>query len=275
MLAHRGVAQLVAARAVELVESVAVLREVGGHPVEDHTDVCSVAGVDQHSKLLRRAVAVRRRVVTRHLIAPRRIVGIFHQRHEFDVRIAHVLHIGDQLRRQLLIAEVTAVVVPLPRAGVDLVDVDRALEACLLELVAAVGRVGPAELFRRIDHARRLGQRHGAIGIGVGLVDLVPVRTHDTVFIGAAALGKFRHGLPDAAAAETVHRKIFFVPEVEIAGHADGLCVRRPDAEDEAFVHGVTAEIPVGLGAAGAFELPQECGELFIHIVPPSYGAFS
>ena len=274
MLAHRGVAQLVAARAVELVESVAVLREVGGHPVEDHTDVCSVAGVDQHSKLLRRAVAVRRCVVTRHLIAQRRIVGIFHQRHEFDVRIAHVLHIGDQLRRQLLIAEVTAVVVPLPRAGVDLVDVDRALEACLLELVAAVGRVGPAELFRRIDHARRLGQRHGAIGIGVGLVDFRTVCAGDAVFIGAAALCEFRHGLPYAAP-DRGHRQIRFVPEVEIAGHADALRVRRPDPEDEPVLHRMAAEIPVGLGAACASKLPQERGELLIHIVPPSYGAFS
>ena len=114
MLVHRRVGQLIAARPVKLIQAVFILREVRGHPVEDDADVLPVALVHKVHQLPRRAVAVCRREVARHLIAPRRVVGVLHNGHQLDVRVAHILDIRDQLRRQIVPVVDAAVRMPLP-----------------------------------------------------------------------------------------------------------------------------------------------------------------
>ena len=125
VLVHRGVGELIAARTVKFIEPVPVLRKMRRHPIENHADVPLVRLVDEILEVLRCAVPVRRRVVARDLIAPRGVVGIFHNRQQLHVRIAHVLHVGKKLASQLPEAQNASVLVPLPRARVHLINVDR------------------------------------------------------------------------------------------------------------------------------------------------------
>ena len=61
VLALPRIGVLVERRAVEAREAVRVLREMPGHPVEDHADARPVARVDEDLEVLRRAEAARRR----------------------------------------------------------------------------------------------------------------------------------------------------------------------------------------------------------------------
>ena len=59
VLALAGVGVLVEGGAVEAGQREGVLREVGGHPVDDHADPGPVEGVDEGPEVVGRAVARR------------------------------------------------------------------------------------------------------------------------------------------------------------------------------------------------------------------------
>ena len=175
-------------------------------------------------------------------------------RQQLDVGIAHVPDIGDQLRRKLLIAEIAAVFMALPRAGVDLVDVDRAGDGGLLRRARAVGRVVPAELRRRADDARRLRQGAAAPAIGIGLIDRAAGAAGHAVFIGLSGLRIDGDRLPHARA-DRLHRQILGVPEVELAHDVYSLCIGRPDAEDDSL-----PRLPSGSRDTGRRPVPVPTG---------------
>ena len=91
MLALPRVGVLVAGRAVELAQAVAVAREVGRHPVEDHADAVLVAVIDEVHEVLRRAVAAGGGVVADRLITPLPVNGCSLIGQQLHVRVAHLL----------------------------------------------------------------------------------------------------------------------------------------------------------------------------------------
>ena len=92
-------------RAVEECQAVRVAREMRGRPVEKHADAFLVAAVDEIHEIVGRAEAAGHRVIADRLIAPRRIERMLHDRQQFDVRVAHLLDVGNQLVRQFAIGE--------------------------------------------------------------------------------------------------------------------------------------------------------------------------
>ena len=147
---------LVEVRAVELRQRERVPREVRGHPVEDHADAARVQVVDEPREVLRRAVAVRRRVEPRDLVTPRAVERMLRQRHHLDVREAHLEHVVRQLRRDLPVGERTIAILghTPPRTEVHLVDRHRPVKPAGLLAAAFHPRVvRPAER-RRVAHDR-------------------------------------------------------------------------------------------------------------------------
>ena len=144
MLALPRVFVLVAGRAVEAAQAVAVAREVGRHPVENHADAVLVAVIDEVGEIFRRAVAAGDGEVADGLIAPRAGKRMLADRHQFDVRVAHFLAIGDELMRQLAIVQpaVMAVRAALPAAEMHFIDRDRFFE------LVAYWPAGPSTLGR-------------------------------------------------------------------------------------------------------------------------------
>ena len=171
VLVHHRVGQLIAARSVEFVKTVLVLREVRRNPVEQHADTGAVALIHKSHELLRRAVARGRGVVARDLIAPRGIVGIFGDRHQLHMGVAHVQQIRDQLVGQLVVAVAAAVGLASPRAEVHLIDVHRTVEQMALGLLTAIGRVVPLEALERADAVGCIRQGAGAEAVRIGLID--------------------------------------------------------------------------------------------------------
>ena len=261
VLVHRGVGELIAARTVKFIEPVPILRKMRRHPIENHADVPLVRLVDEILEVLRCAVPVRRRVVARDLIAPRGVVGIFHNRQQLHVRIAHVLHVGKKLASQLPEAQNASVLVPLPRARVHLVNIDRPPKDVFLSAPGSIQAVVPHKAIFRLNDTRRIRQHPAAVSVGVRLIDRPAVFCLDAELIALACLCEFGKHLPHAAA-DRLHRKVLLIPEVEISRHANRLRLRRPSPEDKsvyAFAHlRVAPEIPVRVRRAARVKLLQK-----------------
>src|SRR6185437_6312476 len=90
--ALQRVGVLVQRGAVEMAEAMRVVREMPGHPVEQHAEPLAVAGVDQRGKVFRRAEPAGRRVHAGRLIAPRAVERMLVERQELDVGKAEIAH---------------------------------------------------------------------------------------------------------------------------------------------------------------------------------------
>ena len=85
--------------AVKGGKAVGVGAKTAGHPVHDHADARLVARIDKVHELLRVAIARRGGIVAGRLVAPGAIEGMLHERHDLDMRIAHVAHVVHELNR--------------------------------------------------------------------------------------------------------------------------------------------------------------------------------
>ena len=205
-----------------------------GDPVHDDADARLVAAVDKAHEILRRAVAGGRGKVARDLIAPRRVERILGQRHELDVREAHVLHVGDQLVGQLFIGEDGAVRVLAPGTGVHLVDVDRLVVVRLFPLVLKPRAVVPVIAGNIVKARSGARARLRMERIRVALQNRFAARVGDGQLIHGVRLERLvRVALPDRVV-DLCQRVPVRVPAAEIAGDRNRLRIRRPDTADGA-----------------------------------------
>ena len=101
VLPHPGIRIFIAGRAVEVRKSVRVLWEMGGHPVENDTDIFLMEVVHKIHEVLRTSVAGGRREITCDLVAPGGIQGMLRDAHELNMRITHVQAVLRDLHRAL------------------------------------------------------------------------------------------------------------------------------------------------------------------------------
>ena len=225
MLAAARVGVLVQLRAVEPGQRPGVLREVGGHPVDDHADAGLMQPVDQVAEVVRRPEPGRRRVIRRHLVAPRSAERVLGDRHELDVgepAFGHILNKG--------LGELGVGQPGPPRADVDLVDAHRLAQRIALGAGGHPVLVGPVEA--GLEHHRGGGRRD--LGEGrhrIGLAVPAAVRAADLVLVRGTASHARHEQLPDAGAAERAHRVRPAVPVVEVADQPDAAGARCPDGE--------------------------------------------
>ena len=96
---------LIQGRSVESTKREVVFWKVRRNPVENHADVVLVQRVDEEAEIVWRAVARRRRVVAAHLVAPRSVERVLHDRQQLHVREPKALHMLGEARRDLAIRE--------------------------------------------------------------------------------------------------------------------------------------------------------------------------
>ena len=101
MLALPRVGILVGRGAVEIRQSLRILREVRRNPVKDHADAMLVKIIHHIHELLRGAMAARRCEITGHLIAPARIERMLRDAHQLDMGVAHIVTVLGELMRRL------------------------------------------------------------------------------------------------------------------------------------------------------------------------------
>ncbi|MNS29231.1 hypothetical protein D3C72_612260 [compost metagenome] len=258
VLALAGIGVLVEVRAVEVDQAVAVVGEVGGHPVQDHADAGLVQRVDQVLEVVGGAEAAGGREVAHHLVAPGAVEGVLGDRQQLDVGVAELFDVLDQLGRHLLVRQPGAVGVRVahPRAQMQLVDVDGRLEGVGLGPLGHPVGVVPLVGAEVPDLGGRRGANFAREAVGVGLLHAVVVDLRaDAVLVDRARLHAGDEGLPDARAG-LLHGVGVPLPLVEVADHRDLGRVRRPDREVRARhaveLARVRAQLLVG-AVVGAF----------------------
>ena len=168
--------------------------------------------------------------------------------HEFDVGVAHVGNICDELGGEVLV-----VFAHVPRAQVDLVDahgggimVDASAGAHPLLVAPGVGG---------FDNNRSgLWRDLGALSQGVGFVDAVALGGLDRKLIDRPGMDLGNKQLPHARGAETAHGVLGGIPPVEITNDSDANGIGCPHCEGCAadFAH----RGGVG-GGVGSKDIPQ------------------
>ena len=230
VLALERVGVLIAAGAVEFVQTCGVLWEVGRHPVHDDAYSGGMALIHELHEVVGGAEPGGGREVAYLLISPASIVRIFADGHELDVGVAHFPDVGDKLLCELLIAEEVLAVL-FPGAGVDLVDISGAVVDILCVEFIEVLLVGPLESFQVVELGRGVRAEFHVVPVGVRLEFYQPVLAFHAVFIVVVLLYPGDEELPDTAVAYLVHGVAASVPVVEIPDDADAPGVRRPHSE--------------------------------------------
>src|SRR5260370_1354823 len=91
-----GISVLVKVGSIEQGKTMGVLWKMARNPIDDNADSILVAAIDEMPKFIRITEPTRWSEVTRYLIPPRSVERMLGDRHEFDMRIAQILHIQDQ-----------------------------------------------------------------------------------------------------------------------------------------------------------------------------------
>ena len=252
VLTAAGVGILIAGGAVEHVQAVAILREVGRDPVQNDADARLMQLVDEGHEVLRRAVAACRGKIARDLIAPAAVEGILGDGQQLHMGVAHFLYVRDQLVGQLGIVVGHAVfgVLHLPAAGLQLVNGHRAVDDIPLFLVTDPGGIPPGVALNIIDLAAVGRAGLGMEGIRVSLIDQLICRGGDAVFIDIKLFDAGNEALPDTVR-HLFHGVLAGRPAVEVTHNGNSLGVRCPDTEHRAglavFLAQMRTEVAIGL----------------------------
>ena len=252
MLPFQGVAVLIQARAVELDQPVAVLAEVGGHPVQDHADPGPMEPVHQIHEVMGRAVAAGGREITHALIAPAVVQRILRHRQQLHIVIAHIPDIQRQLVSNVAVVQHLAVLCSPPGAQMHLIDVHKALGGvgALPPLPPFLVVPGIAADVVQLAVGRGPGLLMEAVGIGLPYLPAVTLGHH--ILIGVELSGVFHRQLP-CSVRQAAH--VPPLPLVEIAAQGHASCLGRPYPEHPAAIAGVCAKIFIGA-------VPHAAGQL-------------
>ena len=116
---------LIERRSVETAESMRIVGEMPGNPIEDDGEALAVACIDQGGKIGRSAEAAGGSEQSGGLIAPGSVERMLADRQEFDMGESQVACIGGQFLRQLAVGQPTAVLCEIAGATTQMHFVDR------------------------------------------------------------------------------------------------------------------------------------------------------
>src|SRR5712664_2972859 len=252
-LARVGV--LVEMRAVELGEAVSVAREMRGSPIENDAEASLVTAIHKFHEFGGSAVAAGGGKVAEGLVAPRAVEGMLHNGEQFDVGVAEILDIGDELVAELAIVEPAIMLFrdAAPGAEMDFVDGDRRFEPVFLRALSDPIRVGPFMVIEARDDGAGIGAQFRAESVGIGFEgENVAARANDFIFVDGT-FGEFGdEDFPETGGAAGTHGMDATVPAIEVTHNADALCAGGPNGE---------------VNSADAFEGDHVGAEFFVSVV--------
>ena len=235
MLPLARILVFVEGRAVEAPQAVAVLGEVGRHPVDDHPDPGAVEGVDERHQRLRRPEPARGGEHADRLVAPARRQRVLGGGEQLDVREPHLDAVGDELAFEIGVRQPADRIVsrPPPTAEVDLVGVDRGVEGVVRRPRGHPVGVAPSVRVEIDDTRGRPRRELSSEAVWIGALGDA-VSTRHEVFVDRAGGGPGDERLPDTGGRETAEGVQQSVPVVEVADDRHRVGVRCPDGEADA-----------------------------------------
>src|ERR1700693_6066321 len=247
MFTLAGISVFVKMGSIEQSETMRILWEMSGNPVDDDAESVFVSTIDKMPKLIGVPEPARRGEVAGNLIAPGSIEGMLGDRHQFEMRITQVLHIRDQTIGEADIAQesITFFWNPGPRSKMNFVDAD----GLFVPLLRFPGLnplvIAPFETIQIEYQGSRLDSMLPVESEGITFQDDLT----KTVSHFELVMGPFHdagdENLPDPGFDPFSHRMTSTIPAIEITYDADALGVGTPDGKS-------CACMPINLGQMSA-----------------------
>ena len=127
MLALPGVCVFIAGGAVKLIEAERIFGEVGGDPVQQDPNTGLMELIYQIHEVVRGAETAGGRKIAGTLIPPGGVQRMLSHRHQLYVGKPHFFHIGDQIGRNIPVAQKLIIPGAPPGPQMDLIDIQRLL----------------------------------------------------------------------------------------------------------------------------------------------------
>ena len=186
-LARIGV--LVKMGAVKICEAVSVAGKMSGSPIKEDADAGLMTAVDKLHELGGGTMAAGGGEIAESLVAPGTVEGMLHYREQFDVGVAEIFYVGDELVGEFAIREPAIVLLgdAAPRAEVDLVDGNGGFEPIFLRALFDPRRVVPSMVVERSNYGTGVGPELGAESVGVCFErEDISIGTDDFIFVDGA-----------------------------------------------------------------------------------------
>ena len=218
------------AGAVKSAQSVHILRKILRNPVQNNADVMRMHVIHEEHEILRIAVAGGRGKIPGGLISPRFILRMLHDRHQFHMRIPHLLNILCKKRRHLpVIVKLTSILRLLPGSEMNFIDGHR----FLFQIGSLTGGypffIGPVEAVQIGYDGGGMRAQLCLVRIGIGFQESQSALRLDFIFINCS-FAQIRHeDFKNSGIPETTHRIAAAIPQIEVAYQADAHRVWRPD----------------------------------------------
>ena len=227
MLSLPRIQVLVQTGAIKPRQPVFILWKMSRYPVQNNPNPIHMHLVHKIHKILRRAIPGCRCKISRHLVSPRGIVRMLHNRHHFYMRVSHVFTVFHKHRRQF---PVTIKFFPAGFAeGPEMYLINNhwvVLNLCLFSSVQPFPIL--PFIFTNIPH--NTGRRRTLFTIiseRIRFQHHLAVRTMYLILIQVprrSALDKqFKN-----AGRKPLHRMLSAVPAIKIPDNADRHCIWRP-----------------------------------------------
>ena len=224
---------LIKAGAVKARQTKGVLRKMGRNPVQNHADPLSVQVIHEIHEVLRRAIAGRRRIIARYLIAPGFIQRMLHNGHQLHMRIAHFFYVSGQHRSQLPVCIKLPTVLFLrvrlpPASQMHLIDQHGLLFVIFAFPLLQPFFIGPGKIAEIRDHRSCIRPQFCRVGVRIGLQHGQTLTGLDLIFIAGSGLQSRDKQLEDPCLWNPAHGMTPSVPQIEVANHADAFRIGGP-----------------------------------------------
>ena len=217
---------------VKMAQPLIVLAEMAGNPVHDNRNPVFMCLVHQVHEILRLAIPAGHGIIAGCLIAPGAVIGMLTKRHEFNMRIVHILHIANELVGQLPVAQIAALKRAPPGTEMHLIGKHRHFIGALLLLLFIPFLIVPFIAGKIIDLGCGLRLFLGKKTIRIGLHDMRPAPLRpDRVLVDGLLRQPLNEHAPDLTVPNFLHFMAAGIPVVEVPHHTYRFGMRCPDGK--------------------------------------------
>ena len=220
--------------AVEICQTMGILREMSRNPVEDYSDTVLMELIDHIVKILGRSVARRRRVVAGNLIAPGPVKGMLRNSDQLDMSIVHIQKIlGNSVCKLAVIIEalVVSAGVAHPRTDMALINSNGRFFQIRRVPLLHPRLIRPDQLRDIRSNGSGTGTKLTVIREGIRLIMVFALLVYDQVFIKLSARKSRNKAVVNPKRLLPCHKQRVLIPAVKASDQAYLLGIRRPDRE--------------------------------------------
>ena len=161
---------------------------------------------------------------------------MLHHRHQLNMRISHLLHIFDDLRRQFSIIIVFSSILRLSKGRqINLIDIDRPIFFLTICTAFHPLIVFPLKTIQFSDHGSAFRAELLSKRIGIRFQKSQTAFGLNLKLIAVAWLHIRNKDLKDPGLPKSSHLMDSAIPSIEISYHTDAQCIRRPHGKQDAF----------------------------------------